>query len=154
MVKQQPPRELSDTDAGPTHKSRRIRVAATWLGYYVIALVLVLLTNPVTSKSDTWSGIGLAYIVIMFGASRLASLGVTASATFVYGCGSSLLLLERVLFLSRIELWGTDEPPSNAVTIAWSSFVCIILGLLAVTVRFCVHSQKASAEAYSGTEAS
>lgn len=149
MVKQHPTRELSDKDAGPTDKLLRIKVAATWLGYYVSALLLVLLTNPLTSKSDTWSGIGFVYIVIMFGASRLASLGVTASATFVYGCGSSLLLLVRVLFLSRIELWGADEPPSNAATIAWGSFICITLGLLAVTIRFCMHSLRASSEAYS-----
>jgi hypothetical protein len=141
MVKQRFLIRLSDKNAGPADRLFGINVAATWLGYYLIAFLLIILTNPVTSKSDTWSGMALAYIVIMFGASRLASRGVTASTAFVYGCASSLLFLVRVLYLSRIELWGSDEPPSNAAVIAFGSVICASLGLSAVCIRLCMRGQ-------------
>jgi len=118
-----PPESVPKTDT-----PRRDSIVTTWIAYYVIAFLLLLVTTPATSHSDNWSGVVPAFGIVMFGAYRLTSAGATLSTSFIYGCGTSLLFVYRFLSMGRFSLWLQSSAPSTAAILAIWCVICLALG--------------------------
>ncbi|WP_417737233.1 hypothetical protein [Rosistilla oblonga] len=117
-------------------------VVATWIGFYLFAGVLLLFTMPATSHSNNWSGILPAFLILMFGAYRLARVGAKISKTFIYGCSTTVLFLFRFLSMGRFSLWlEYQAPPTPMLAVMWIA-ICLFLGGATSGMAYMVHENE------------
>lgn len=126
---------MSDARIEPVGRS----IPATWMVFYLITFVLLLITMPATSHSNNWAGILPAFGILMFGAYRIARARASTSTVFIYGCGTSILFLFRFLTMGRFRLWLEFQAPStNGLVVMWIA-ICLVLGGTAAVIAHIVH---------------
>ena len=113
---------------------RKKSIFAIGAWYYFLASVVLFLTMPLSSHSNNWSGIFPGFLILMYGAYRLAQAGIRLGWAFVYGCGTSFLFFMRFLSMGRFSLWVAYQAPSTPMlALRWIS-ICLFLGTAASAV--------------------
>ena len=139
MVDPPNPYEPTESQSEALPKLRRGSIFATWIGFYLIAATILLLTMPATSHSPSGHGILIAFAVLMFGAFRMARVGARRSTAFIYGCSTTPLFLFRFLTMGRFSLWLEHQaPPIPMIVVGWI-FLCLMLGFLAMCAAIAAH---------------
>lgn len=136
MIDDPTPYEPSETLGHRASSREGGIVFANWIAFYLILTVLLVLTAPVTSHSDNWTGIIPAFWIMLFGAFRLARAGAKASTAFIYGCSTTLLFLYRFLSMGRFSLWlEYQAPPTFVLVVMWIA-ICMFLGSSAFAIAY------------------
>ncbi len=110
--------------------TRANSLGTTWFGWYLITFVLLVVTDPHTSHSDSWNGVPFSCCVMLFGSYRLSVAGARPGTCFVYGCGSAILFLYRFFGMDRFSLWLEYQASSTEVIVFQWIALALVLGAI------------------------
>lgn len=112
----------------------RHSAGSIWVSSFLIALLFISFPILHLDYEYRWTEAIPAFVVVMIGAYRLGSAGVSQSMVFIYGCSTSLIFGLHFAMTFRPEFWMRSD---NFVMAYWAiSWVakCVVLGFLAVGV--------------------